>query len=418
MPAIAFLECARCRHQVSADTPQTVCPLCSGSLYVRYDMDKLKGTAKRDNIALRAAASPASPGMWRYADVLPDATPVTLGEGWTPLLHSKRYPGLYIKEEGANPTGTFKARGLSLAVTMARHYGLQHLAVPSAGNAAGALAAYAAAAGIAAHVFMPRDVPMANYLEGIVYGADVTMVDGLISDCARLVSENIKTQREADTPAHQVWFDISSLKEPFRVEGKKTMGYELVEQMGWHYPDAVFYPTGGGVGLIGMWKAFQEMEQLGWVTGKRPRMYALQAVGCAPIVKAYDEHKPASEFFQNASTFAAGLRVPKPYGDAVILDILRESGGAAIASSDEAILASVLDWARHEGIFLSPEGAAATAAYDQLIASGELKASDRVVLFNTGSGLKYTDMIAEAMHLRRPGTLPTSMPVGGIITPQ
>jgi threonine synthase len=418
MPAIAFLECARCRHQVSADTPQTVCPLCSGSLYVRYDMDKLKGTAKRDNIAIRAAVSPASPGMWRYADVLPDVTPVSLGEGWTPLLHSKRYPGLYIKEEGANPTGTFKARGLSLAVTMARHYGLQHLAVPSAGNAAGALAAYAAAAGIAAHIFMPRDVPMANYLEGIVYGADVTMVDGLISDCARLVTEAIKAQRDANTPAHQVWFDISSLKEPFRVEGKKTMGYELVEQMGWHYPDAVFYPTGGGVGLIGMWKAFEEMEQLGWVTGKRPRMYALQAVGCAPIVKAYDEQKPASEFFQNASTFAAGLRVPKPYGDALILDILRESGGSAIASSDEIILASILDWARHEGIFLSPEGAAATAAYDQLIASGELKASDKVVLFNTGSGLKYTDMIAEAMHLRRPGTLPTSMPVGGIITPQ
>ena len=418
MPAIASLECSRCHHHVSADTPQTLCPLCAGSLYVRYDMDQLKQSAKREDIAPKAAASPASLGMWRYSSVLPDVSPVTLGEGWTPMLHSKRYPGLYIKEEGANPTGTFKARGLGLAVTMARHYGLQHLAVPSAGNAAGALAAYAAAAGIAAHIFMPQDVPLANYLEGIVYGADVTMVDGLISDCARMVGENIKAQKEANTPTEQVWFDISTLKEPFRVEGKKTMGYELVEQLGWQYPDAVFYPTGGGVGLIGMWKAFEEMEQLGWVSGKRPKMYALQAAGCAPVAKAFEEHKPASEFFQNAATFAAGLRVPKPYGDYIILDILEKSGGKAFAASDAAILQSILDWAKHEGIFLSPEGAAATAAYDQLLAAGDLKPTDKVVLFNTGSGLKYTDMTAEAMHLKRPGTLPTSLPVGGIITPQ
>jgi threonine synthase len=423
MPAIASLECSRCHHHFSADTPQTVCPLCAGSLYVRYDMDKLKHTAKREEIAARAAASPSSPGMWRYASVLPDVTPVTLGEGWTPMLHSKRYPCLYIKEEGANPTGTFKARGLGLAVTMAKHYGLQHLAVPSAGNAAGALAAYAAAAGIAAHIFMPQDVPFANYLEGIVYGADVTMVDGLISDCARMVGENIQAQKQANTPANQVWFDISSLKEPFRVEGKKTMGYELVEQLGWQYPDAVFYPTGGGVGLIGMWKAFDEMEQLGWVEkgSKRPKMYALQSTGCAPIAKAYAEGKPSSEFFPDAATFAAGLRVPKPYADTIILDIVRASGGAALAFSDEQILASILDWAKHEGIFLSPEGAAATAAYDSLLASGELKPTDKVVLFNTGAGLKYTDMTAEAMHLKRPkqkSGLPTSMPVGGIITPQ
>jgi threonine synthase len=385
-------------------------------------MDKLKKTAKREDIATRAAASHASLGMWRYSSVLPDVTPVTLGEGWTPMLHSKRYPGLFIKEEGANPTGTFKARGLGLAVTMAKHYGLQHLAVPSAGNAAGALAAYSAAAGITAHIFMPQDVPLANYLEGIVYGADVTMVDGLISDCARMVAENMKAQKEANTPASQAWFDISSLKEPFRVEGKKTMGYELVEQLGWQYPDAVFYPTGGGVGLIGMWKAFEEMEALGWVSGKRPKMYALQSSGCAPIARAYAEHKPVSEFFQNATTFAAGLRVPKPYADTIILDIVRESGGQALAYPDEQILASILDWARHEGIFLSPEGAAATAAYDALIASGNLKPTDKVVLFNTGSGLKYTDMTAEAMHLKRPqekkAALPTSMPVGGIITPQ
>jgi threonine synthase len=423
MPAIASLECSRCHHHISAETAQTVCPLCAGSLYVRYDMDKLKRTAKREEIATRAAASPSSLGMWRYASVLPDVTSVTLGEGWTPMLHSKRYSGLLIKEEGANPTGTFKARGLGLAVTMAKHYGLQHLAVPSAGNAAGALAAYAAAAGITAHIFMPQDVPFANYLEGIVYGADVTMVDGIISDCARMVGENIQAQKQANTPPNQVWFDISSLKEPFRVEGKKTMGYELVEQLGWRYPDAVFYPTGGGVGLIGMWKAFDEMEQLGWVEkgSKRPKMYALQSTGCAPIAKAYAEGKPSSEFFPNAATFAAGLRVPKPYADTIILDIVRESGGAALAFSDEQILASILDWAKHEGIFLSPEGATATAAYDSLIASGELKPTDKVVLFNTGAGLKYTDMTAEAMHLKRPQqkrALPISMPVGGIITPQ
>ncbi len=404
MPQIAFLECSRCRHHVSAETPQTLCPLCAGSLYVRYDMDELRRTAKREDAAARAAASPASLGMWRYASVLPDVPPVTLGEGWTPMLHSKRYPGLYIKEEGANPTGTFKARGLGLAVTMAKHYGLQHLAVPSAGNAAGALAAYAAAAGIAAHIFMPQDVPFANYLEGVVYGADVTMVDGLISDCARMVGERIKAQKEANTPASETWFDISTLKEPFRVEGKKTMGYELVEQLGWNYPDAVFYPTGGGVGLIGMWKAFEEMEELGWIAkgSKRPKMFALQADGCAPIVTAFEQHKPVSEFFQHAQTFAAGLRVPKPYGDSIILDILALSGGKAIASSEEEILKSILDWAKHEGIFLSPEGAAATAAYDQLFASGELAPTDKVVLFNTGAGLKYVDMIAEAMHLKRP----------------
>ena len=419
MPKIAYLESVRSHNRISADTPQTLDPATAESLYVRYDMDELKRNAKRENPAKYAAASARSLGMWRYKDVLPDVTPVTLGEGWTPMVPSKRYPGLFIKEEGNNPTGSFKARGLAMAVTMAKHYGLQHLAVPSAGNAAGALAAYAAAAGITAHLYMPQDVPFANYMEGIIYGADVHMVDGLISDCARMVGEEIKAQKAAGLPAEQVWFDISTLKEPFRVEGKKTMGYELVEQLGWTYPDAVFYPTGGGVGLIGMWKAFDEMEELGWIEkgAKRPKMYALQASGCAPIVTAYDAHQPVSQFFQNAATFAAGLRVPKPYGDAIILDILQQSGGQAIASTDEEILASILDYAKNEGIFLSPEGAAATAAYDRLIASGELKPSDKVVLFNTGAGLKYTDMTAEAMHLRRPGTLPTSLPVGGIITP-
>lgn len=332
--------------------------------------------------------------MWRYGAVLPEVRPVTLGEGWTPMLRSKRHAGVFLKEEGANPTGTFKARGLAMAVTMARHYGITKLAVPSAGNAAGALAAYAAAAGIEAHIFMPRDVPFANYVEAVAYGAHVTLVDGLISDCARMVGER-KTE--------EGWFDISSLKEPFRVEGKKTMGYELVEQLGWEYPDAVFYPTGGGVGLIGMWKAFQELEELGWVkSGKRPKMIAVQSAGCAPVVRAFERHSNVSEVWQNAATFASGLRVPKPYGDAIMLDILRESEGLAVALTDEQILASILDWARNEGVFLSPEGAAATAAYDHLLTTGFLSRSDRVVLFNTGAGLKYTDVISEAMKLKHP----------------
>lgn len=396
MPPIAYLECSRCHGQISAESPQTVCLRCAdqpaGSLYVRYDLSPLQGLSARDAIATDSASGWT--GMWRYRSVLPDVPIVTLGEGWTPMLRSKRYPNAFVKEEGANPTGTFKARGLAMAVTMAQHYGLRKLAIPSAGNAAGALAAYAAAAGIEANIFMPRDVPFANYLEAIAYGANVTLVNGLISDCARIVAE--QKQQEG-------WFDISTLKEPFRVEGKKTMGYELVEQLGWEYPDAVFYPTGGGVGLIGMWKAFEELEQLGWVKpGRRPRMIAVQAAGCAPVARAYDAGANVSQMCQNASTLASGLRVPKPYGDYIILNILRASGGVALALSDEVILASILDWARNEGILLSPEGAAVTAAYDHLLANGFLKPSDRVVLFNTGAGLKYVDVIADAMQLKRP----------------
>jgi threonine synthase len=404
MPQIASLECSRCHEKISADEPRTVCPICAGSLYVRYDLDEVK----------RDAARPADGGvqsMWRYSAVLPEVEPVTLGEGWTPMLHSQRFPNLYLKEEATNPTGSFKARGMSMAVSMARKYGLKKLAAPSAGNAAGALAAYAAAAGIEAHIFMPQDVPMANYLEGVAYGAKVTLVDGLISDCARMVAEG--KDREG-------WFDISTLKEPFRVEGKKTMGYELVEQLGWEYPDAVFYPTGGGVGLIGMWKAFEEMEALGWVRpGRRPKMIAVQAAGCAPVARAYEAGEAASKFFENAETFAAGLRVPKPYGDYIILDIVRESGGTVVERTDNAILESLLDWSRSEGLLLSPEGAAATAAYDHLLETGFLTPSDRVVIFNTGAGLKYVDMIAEAIKLTRPGDkkLPEPSPVGGIITP-
>ena len=393
MPKIKHFECSRCHETISAEKPQTVCPSCAGALYVRYDLTPLHGIAKRATI-LKDATSTAWPGMWRYRSVLPEVAPVRLGEGWTPVIRSRRYPNVYLKEEGANPTGSFKARGLALAVTMAKHFGLQKLAVPSAGNAAGALAAYAAAAGIEANIFMPKDVPFANYLEAVLYGANVTLVDGLISDCGKMVAE--RKEKEG-------WFDISTLKEPFRIEGKKTMGYELVEQLGWEYPDAVFYPTGGGVGLIGMWKAFGELEELGWVKpGKRPKMIAVQSAGCAPVTRAFEKGAKASEMWQNASTFASGLRVPKPYGDYIMLEILKESEGVALSFPDEQILASLQDWARNEGVFLSPEGAAATVAYDHLLATGFLKPEDRVVLFNTGAGLKYTDVIAEAIKLKRP----------------
>ena len=399
MPPPAALECSRCHHRVSVLQPQTLCPVCQGPLYVRYDFARYDADRAalpdRDAPARYAAAAPSAIGMWRYRDVLPAAEPVSLGEGWTPMLQSRRHQSVFLKEEGYNPTGSFKARGLALAVTMARHFGLSKLAVPSAGNAAGALAAYAAAAGMEAHLFMPKDVPLANHMEAVAYGAHVTLVDGLISDCARIVAE--RKQAEG-------WFDISTLKEPYRVEGKKTMGYELVEQSGWRYPDAVFYPTGGGVGLIGMWKAFEEMEQLGWVAPgtKRPKMIAVQSSGCAPVARAYDAGEAASTFFEGADTFASGLRVPKPYGDFLILDIVRQSGGTCLALPDATILASLLDWARHEGILLSPEGAAATAAWDHLVATGFLHRDDHCILFNTGAGLKYTDVIAHGMRTEIP----------------
>jgi threonine synthase len=350
--------------------------------------------------------------MWRYAAVLPDAEPVTLGEGFTPMLPSRKHPNLLIKDDGLNPTGSFKARGMSTALTMARHYGLTKLAAPSAGNAGGALAAYAAAAGLEAYVFMPKDVPIANRLEVEASGAHLTLVDGLISDCGRMVAE--RKEQEG-------WFDVSTLKEPFRVEGKKTMGYEVAEQMGWKLPDAILYPTGGGVGLIGMWKAFEEMEELGWIDkGKRPKMICVQADGCAPIPKALHEGKAASEMWQGAHTLAAGLRVPKAYGDFIILDIVRQSGGTAIAVSDDEIMDGVKEMASAEGIFAAPEGGAALAAYRQLLQSGFLTKSDRVVLFNTGSGYKYLDVFAKYRGVEafvagpKP---PASRNIGGIIGP-
>ncbi len=387
MANISYLECTKCGAQLSAQVPQTVCPHDGGSLYVRYDL--------RPYIGHRPSHPPGrSASMWRYSGVLPDVPPISLGEGYTPLIQSRHNPNVYIKDEGLNPTGSFKARGLCAAVTMCKAYGLTKLAIPSAGNAASALAAYAAAAGIEAHIFMPVDVPMANRVECQQYGAKVTLVEGLISDCAKMVAARQATER---------WFDVSTLKEPFRVEGKKTMGYEIAEQLEWTLPDAIFYPTGGGVGLIGMWKAFEEMEYLGWVGSKRPRMIAVQAAGCAPIVRAWTTHQQVATFWDGAQTLAAGLRVPKPYADYLILSILRKSGGTAVTVTDDEMLDAVHEWATTEGIFAAPEGAASLVAHRKLVASGFLTASDRVVLFNTGSGLKYIDVVSAHASRRHVG---------------
>ena len=399
MSPISYFECTKCGAHLTADHPQTTCPKDGGILYVRYNTENLKFNFKREALHTRSAS------MWRYAEVLPDATPVTLGEGFTPLLPSQEFPGVYIKDESFNPTGSFKARGMSVAVTMAKAYGLRKLAAPSAGNAGSALAAYAAAAGLEAHIFMPRDVPRANRVECATYGAQVTLVDGLISDCARMIAE--RKDKEG-------WFDVSTLKEPFRVEGKKTMGYEVAEQLNWKMPQAIIYPTGGGVGLIGMWKAFEEMESLGWIGPERPKMVCVQSAGCAPIVKAYDEGKSSSEFWPGASTLAAGLRIPKAYGDYLILDILNKSGGAAVSANDAEIMEALRHWAQVEGVFAAPEGAASLVAYRKLRASGFFATDDKVVLFNTGSGLKYLEVIEAQEKRTQP---PASRQIGGIIGP-
>jgi threonine synthase len=401
MARITHLECSKCGQKLTAATPQTVCPKDGGVLYVRYDLAVIKASFSPARLAGRTCT------MWRYAEVLPEAEPVSLGEGFTPMLPSREFPNVYIKDEGLNPTGSFKARGLSAAVTMSKHYGLKKLAIPSAGNAAGALAAYAAAAGIEAHIFMPKDVPMANRVESEYYGAHVTLVDGLISDCARMVAE--RKEKEG-------WFDVSTLKEPFRLEGKKTMGYEVAEQLGWQMPQGIIYPTGGGVGLIGMWKAFEEMQQLGWIGSERPQMVSVQSAGCAPIVKAWDEGKKSSEMWPNAATQAAGLRVPKAYGDYLVLDILRKSGGVAVAVTDDEIMDSMRHWSRVEGVFAAPEGAASLAAYRKLHDSCFFGPDDTVVLFNTGTGLKYLDTIEAAKGTSR-SELPTSRQIAGIIGP-
>lgn len=407
MTFVTHLECSRCGRAYQAGRPWNLCE-CGGPLLVRYDLASAARALPRDQVA----RGPAS--MWRYRAVLPpahDASLVSLGEGFTPMVHANRLgermgaPELYLKDEGLNPTASFKARGLSCAISMARELGIRKIALPSAGNAASAAACYAAAAGIEAHIFMPADVPAANRIECESFGACVTLVNGLISDCGRLVAERAPGEG---------WFDVSTMKEPYRVEGKKTMGYEVAEQFGWTLPAAIFYPTGGGVGLIGMWKAFDEMERMGWIEpGRRPKMIVVQAAGCSPVVRAFEQGADHAEFFQGAETKAAGLRVPKPLADFLILDYVRASNGTCVSVTDEEILAAVREMAAAEGMFQAPEGAACLPAYRKLLDSGFLKPGERVVLFNTGSGLKYLDVI-DQRPAPRAGTEEN---IGGLITP-
>ena len=399
---LTHLECSLCNKKFEAGRPWNLCE-CGGPLLVRYDLARLKAEWRKESLA--AAVN----SMWRYAPALPvraQTSIISLGEGMTPLLRLRRSNGFWLKDEGLNPTGSFKARGLSCAVSMCVELGIKAIAIPSAGNAASALAAYTAAASIEAHIYMPADVPQANFIECKAYGAKVTLVNGLISDCGRIVAEKCKTEG---------WFDISTLKEPYRIEGKKTMGYELAEQMNWSLPDAILYPAGGGVGMIGMWKAFAEMEALGWIGSKRPKMIAVQAEGCQPIVRAFEQGTEASQFWEGASTVAAGLRVPKPLGDRLTLVAVRESGGTAIAVSDRDLMDAGIRLASNEGIFAAPEGAACVAAAERLVRDGFLKPEDQVVIYNTGSGLKYL----EAYSVRFPRTAAGETDkLGGLITPR
>ena len=381
---VSHLTCAACGQTYPPNRLYNLCRQCQKPLLVHYDLDRVALAPPQ------LADRPAS--LWRYREVLPvehAENVVSLGEGWTPLLHAQRLgrqlglSRLYIKDEALNPTASFKARGMAVAVSMAKELGVKKLAVPSAGNAAGALAAYAARAGLEAHIFMPRDVPLANRLECQYYGARVTLVDGLITDCGRLVAEGRDRQG---------WFDVSTLKEPYRIEGKKTMGYELAEQLDWQLPDVIVYPTGGGTGLIGMWKAFDEMERLGWVGPQRPRMVSVQAEGCAPIVQALADGARTAAPVAHPHTVAAGLRVPKAIGDFIILDILRRSRGTAVSVSDADLMAAAQQMAAAEGIFPAPEGAACVPALHTLLECGALQPDERVVAFNTGGGLKYVDV--------------------------
>jgi len=375
----------------SARENHHLCPNCQMPLLARYDLAAARGWS-------RASLVGRTPSMWRYAEMMPlfpGESPVTLGEGFTPLFHATRLgaeiglPGLYVKDESLNPTNSFKARGQSAAVTRAKQLGAKALAAPTAGNAGGALAAYAAAAGLPAVIAMPADTPSANVMECKAFGAKVVMINGLISDCGKYVAEN--KDREG-------WYDVSTLKEPYRVEGKKTMGYELWEQFGGELPEVILYPTGGGVGLIGMCKAFDEMQEMGWIGGERPRMVAVQAAGCAPIVKAWEAKKDSAEFFANAATMASGLRVPGPLGDRLILRMLRQTRGVALTVTDAEMLAAGKQLASLEGIFAAPEGAATVSAARKLAASGWIRQEDRVVLFNTGTGYKYAEAWGRALQ--------------------
>jgi threonine synthase len=383
---LSHLECTACGRRADADRLHTVCPACGKVLYARYDLEAARRALPREALRDR------EPTLWRYRELLPvraAAAVVTLGEGMTPLLPVPRLgaalgcSSLLVKEEGLNPTGSFKARGQAVAVSRAVELGARALAIPSAGNAGGAMAAYAARAGVPAYVFMPRDVPAANAVECVLYGARLALVAGLIGDCARLVRQGT---------ASRGWFDLSTLREPYRLEGKKTMGYELAEQLGWSLPDAVVYPTGGGTGIVGMWKAFDEMQRLGWIDGRRPRMISVQAAGCAPIVRAFAAGARHAEPWRDAHTVASGLRVPSAIGDYLMLDAIRASGGTALTVTDDAMVADMQALAREEGLSAAPEGAATLAAVRLLRAQGVLGRDDRIVLFNTGAAWKYAEL--------------------------
>ena len=379
---LSHLECSSCGAPVPADAPASLCPTCKLPLLARYELSRAARTLSL------AALEARSDSMWRYAEVMPTATPVSLGEGTTPLIEARRYgaeiglPRLWIKDEGLNPTGSFKARGLSAAVSMAKQHGIGAIALPTAGNAGGAAAAYAAAAGLDCVIAMPADTPAANVTEARAFGADVRLIDGLISDCGKFIAE-----RAAD----HGWFEVSTLKEPYRIEGKKTMGYELWENFGGTLPDVIVYPTGGGVGLIGMCKAFDELEAMGLTGSARPRMIAVQAEGCAPVVAAWERNAETSEFWNDAATVASGLRVPKALGDFIILRDLRRTNGIAVAVSDSALMEAAAGLARAEGIFAAPEGGAGLAAIAKLRSDGRIAPEETVVVFNTGSGYKYLE---------------------------
>lgn len=388
MTFINRLECARCGKQYPPGKVLNLCT-CGSPLWVRYDLGRASQTLKRERLASRA------PNLWRYREVLPvaeDSSIICLGEGFTPLIHAKRLgerlglPNLYLKDESRNPTGSFKARGLAVAVSMAWELGIRKLAVPSAGNAAGAMAAYAAKAGLEAMVVMPEETPVANRLECSLLGAKIVLVPGSIKDCGRVLREQ---------HSQNGWFDLSTLREPYRLEGKKTMAYEVVEQLDGRVPDAMIYPTGGGTGLIGMWKAFGEMQVMGWIGGRKPRMFAVQATGCAPMVRAFAGHAERAEEWPHPHTAAAGLRVPSAIGDFLILRTLRESQGGALAVEDAAMFDSVRELAETEGVMTSPEGGATLAGLKRLLADGLLSGYETVVLFLTASGYKYLDVFQQ-----------------------
>lgn len=384
---LTHLECTYCHATYPADEVIRLCAECSKVLYPRYDLAGARDALNPDELKNRPA------NMWRYFEVMPvldEANVITLGEGFTPIFKAERLgdkigaSAVYIKDEGLNPTASFKARGLSAAVSKAKELGITKLTMPSAGNAAGAMAAYAAKGGMEAYVFMPKDAPEANQIEVSISGGDLTLIDGLISDAG------ILSRKRA---AEEGLFDVSTLQEPYRVEGKKTMGYEIAEQSDWELPDTIIYPTGGGTGIVGMWKAFAEMEEMGWIGPKRPKMYAVQAEGCAPIVRAFREGAEFAEPWENAQTMAAGIRVPGAIGDYLILGAIRESGGGALTVTDDEMKYYMSLVASLEGMFICPEGAATAVALNKLLVAGDLSPDENILLLNTGSGLKYLDVM-------------------------